>query len=258
MQVQVYEQAGESVVGFGGMGPRERLHLSGASALSDAELLAVLIGTGTRNEPVLVLASRVLQEAGGLPGLAKVESAQLHARAGIGPSKAARILAAIELGVRVQSRPFHPEQAISCSRDVEAALGPRLRDQVQEHFLALALDARHRPLAVHQVAVGGLSQCGFTPADAFRGALKLAAHAVIFVHNHPSGDIRPSEDDRQITRRLCRLGNLLGVQVLDHVIVGAGGYYSFQDAGLIPRLPLVIDLDTDLAESSALWDDSTP
>lgn len=220
-----------------GLGPRERLQLRGASSLSDAELLAVLLGTGTRAEPVEVLATRVLRESGGLAGLAHCQASWLCHRAGVGLGKAARICAAIELGVRVQSRPFRPQQAIRSSSDVAEAVRPRLQGEVREYFLALALNARHRPLALLDVAVGGLAQCGFTPGDAFRGALRHAAQAVVFVHNHPSGDVAPSVEDRQVTEHLCQVGELLGIVVLDHIIVASAGYFSFADAGWMPQVP---------------------
>lgn len=218
-------------------GPREQLQLRGAHSLSDADLLAVLLGTGSIGEPVQVLAARVLEETGGLAGLTQLTPATLCQRAGVGPTKAARICAALELGVRVQSRPLHPRRPIRCSQDVDKALRPRLQGETQEHFWALALDVRHRPLALLEIARGGLSQCAFTPGEAFRGALCQAASAVVFVHNHPSGDAQPSAEDRDMTARLLEVGELLGVRVLDHIIVAAQGYFSFLDAGWLGRPP---------------------
>ena len=215
------------------LGPRERLRLHGCTALSDAELIAVLLGTGTTREAVGTLATRLLTNAGGLSGLRRMGASGLSELSGIGLAKAARVSAALELGARVNTRPLHPGVPIRSSRDVDAALRPRLRDEPREHFLALALDVRHRPLAEILVAVGSLDSCGFTPADAFRRVVQEAASAVVFVHNHPSGEPQPSDADRVMTKRLQQAAELLGVRLLDHIILGAEGYFSFLDAGML-------------------------
>lgn len=220
-------------------GPRERLRSVGEKRLSDAELLAVLLGTGSRMEPVGVLATRVLHELGGLNGLAKVRPGALEELSGLGPTKASRIVAALELGRRVATRPLSRKVRITSSRDVDAAYRPRLGDSDVEHFVAIALDAKHRPIGEIEVARGGLSACPVAPADVFRALLREAASGVVLVHNHPSGEPSPSPEDVALTDRLERAGELLGVPVLDHVIIGREGYFSFLDAGLVspPRSP---------------------
>jgi DNA repair protein RadC len=217
-------------------GPRERLVLHGRAALSDAELIAVLLGTGTNQTPVAVVAARLLDYAGGLAGLARLSAAELETQAGIGTTKACRLLAALELGMRSHVRPLERRRALTSSRDVVAALGPRFAHEQREHFIALALDAKNQPLAELPVAIGGIAACAVAPADVFRPVLRAAAVSVLFVHNHPSGDPAPSAADVAITQRLCRAGELLGVHVLDHVILGGAGYFSFLDAGLMARL----------------------
>jgi DNA repair protein RadC len=217
-------------------GPRERLLLHGRAALSDVELIAILLGTGTRAAPVGVVAARLLDYAGGVPGLGRLSAAELETQPGIGTTKACRLLAALELGTRAQLRPLERRRAITSSRDVAAALSPRFVAEQREHFIALALDAKNHPLAELPVAVGGIAACSVAPADVFRPVLRAAAVSVLFVHNHPSGDPAPSEADLAITQRLCRAGQLLGVQVLDHVILGRDGYFSFLDAGLMAGL----------------------
>ena len=216
-------------------GPRERLSLHGRAALSDVELLAVLLGTGTSSAPVTVLASQLLEYAGNVHGLARLSLAELETHRGIGTTKAGRLLAAIELGTRIHARPLHHRQAVASSRDVAAALTPRLRDETREHFLAIALDAKNHPIAELSIALGGIVACSITPADVFRPVLRAAAVSVIFVHNHPSGDPFPSDADVAITRRLCQAGELLGIQVLDHLVLGRDGYFSFLDSGWMPR-----------------------
>lgn len=218
-------------------GPRERLQLRGAQELSNAELLSVLLGTGSSSEPVSVVAERLLREVGGLSGLLRAGLEQLGTTPGVGVVKACRIQAALELGMRAASVPLRAEAPIRSSRDVHAALGPRLRACAQEHFYVIAVDAKHRPLSEILVARGGLTACALTPADVFRPVLRVPAHAVVFVHNHPSGDPAPSDADVALTRKLAEAGALLGLSVLDHVIVGASGYFSFMDAGLLPIHP---------------------
>jgi DNA repair protein RadC len=217
-------------------GPRELLALHGVASLSDAELIALLLGTGSQLMPVAVLAAQLLERAGGLRGLARSSLAELEAVPGIGSSKASRLLAALELGVRVQSQPFLRARPLTSSGDVFAALGPRFRSETCEHFLAIALDAKNHPLCELAIARGGLLACSVTPSDVFRPVLRAAAVSVVFVHNHPSGDPVPSEADITITERLWRAGELLGVSVLDHIVLGRDGYYSFADEGVMARL----------------------
>ena len=145
-------------------GPRERLMLKGEQALSDAELLAIVLGTGTHNDPVGVVAQRLLDRVGGLVGLQRAGLAAISASPGIGATKACRLRAALELGTRANSRPFDKRAPIRCSNDVAAALRPRLRDEGREHFFALALDVRQRPIAEILVAVGSLRHARSRPA----------------------------------------------------------------------------------------------
>jgi DNA repair protein RadC len=214
-------------------GPRERLMLRGEHALSDADLLAVLLGTGTAGAPVHTVAQGLITRLGGLRGLRRAGLAAISACAGVGPIKACRIRAALELGVRACEKPLHPRTLIACSNDVAEAMRPRLLDAAREHFFALALDARQRLTAEILVAIGSLTACAVTPADVFRLLLREPAAGVIFVHNHPSGEPSPSREDVALTERLRQAGALLGIKVLDHVIVANEGHFSFLDAGLL-------------------------
>lgn len=214
-------------------GPRERLRTVGQRRLSDAELLAVLLGTGRQGEPVTVQAARLLHEVGGLSGLSKLGPGGLEQLSGLGPGKSCRIIAAVELGRRVVTRPLHRGARLASSRDVDAAYRPSLADADTEVFICIALDAKHRPIREIEIARGGLSACPVAPADVFRALLREAAAGVVLVHNHPSGEPTPSTDDVQLTERLARAGELLGIPVLDHVIVGREGHFSFLDAGLL-------------------------
>jgi DNA repair protein RadC len=215
------------------LGPRERLAMRGAAALSDAELLAVLLGTGSSDEPVQVLAARMLENLGGLHGLARRGISGLAQLRGIGTSKACRIAAAIEVGARLQAQPIAPNTRLRSSRQVDAALRPRFRHESREHFMVIALDAKQHPLAELHIATGGLTACAFSPADVFRPVLRHAAACIVLAHNHPSGDPTPSDDDIVLTRKLALLGIQLGIRVVDHVILGHETYFSFLDAGLL-------------------------
>jgi len=215
------------------LGPRERLMLRGEHLLSDAELIAVLLGTGCARDPVGVVAQKLIEQSGGLSGLRRAGISAISTCAGIGMIKACRLRAAIELGLRANTRPLHPRAPITCSRDVAEALGPRVRDASREHFFALALDAKNRPVAEILVAVGGLTACAVTPSDVYRLVLREPAAAVIFAHNHPSGETSPSPEDVSVTDRLRQAGAVLGIRVLDHVILGRDGHFSFLDAGLL-------------------------
>ncbi len=216
-------------------GPRERLARGGAEALSDAELVAILFGTGTTGMPVEVLAATVLAESGGLAGFERLGLGALAARGGVGDGKACRLLAAVEIGRRISTTPLLRGARIGSSRDIDAALRPRLGRAEVEHFLAIPLDAKNRPIGELRIASGGLSACPVAPSDVFRALLREAASGVVFVHNHPSGEPEPSAEDLQITERLVRAGALLGVRVLDHVIIARDSYFSFLDAGLLVR-----------------------
>jgi DNA repair protein RadC len=213
-------------------GPREKLAERGVEALSDGELVALLLGTGIKDEPVPALAEKLLLRAGGLKGLSRLTLAELESLAGIGAGKAARITAALELGRRVNALPLERGSKIASSEDLYRAFGPLLSHLPHEELWAVALDARQRVLARVLIARGGLSACPVHPADVFRPLLRESASAVVLVHNHPSGACEPSAEDLAFTERLARAGELLGVFVLDHVVVAAEGYFSCLDAGL--------------------------
>jgi DNA repair protein RadC len=214
-------------------GPRERLARVGVEALSDAELVAILLGTGTRAEPVTMMAARLLAETGGLCGLERLGAGGLADLRGLGEGKASRLLAAIEIGRRLATAPLVRGGRIASSRDVDAAFRARLARERVEHFFAVPLDARNRVLGEVRVALGGVSACPVSPGDVFRALVREAAVGAVLVHNHPSGDPTPSAEDIALTERLVRAGDLLGVRVLDHVIVAAEGAFSFLDAGLL-------------------------
>lgn len=214
-------------------GPRERMVRGGASALSDAELVAVLLSTGAQRAPALAIAAELLLLHGGVTGLRKVSASVLASTYGVGLGKAARILAGIELGARVAHLRPKLGRSVRSSADLFAALPPQLGLAEVESFYAIALDAKNRPLSVSCVAQGSVACCMVTPSDVYRAVLREAAVGVAFAHNHPSGDTEPSDEDVQLTTRLRQAGLLLGIHVVDHIIVGMDDYFSFVDAGLL-------------------------
>jgi len=211
--------------------PRERLARSGAAALSDTELLALVLGTG---HPSLgdakALARTLLARFHDLRGVLGAGGAELTSARGVGEARAARLLAVAELARRVASESLEPGATITSSSVVYDHFGPLLADAKRELFYALLLDTKNRVISKVRVSEGSLGASLVHPREAFRPAIREAAAAVLFLHNHPSGDPTPSGEDRRVTERLRQVGDLLGIPVLDHVIVGRRSYYSFSDA----------------------------
>jgi len=214
-----------------GDGPRERLRDLGPRALSDAELVALLLRTGARGVDVLSLSRSLLGRFGGLRGVVRATESELCGAPGIGPAKTASLVAALEIGRRLATRRLRIGDRISGPSDVYRHFFERLRDCPQECFLALHLDGRHRVRGEALVSQGTLTSSLVHPREVFYRAVRESAAALILVHNHPSGDPDPSSEDREVTRRLARAGEILGIRVLDHVIVAEQGYHSFGEAG---------------------------
>lgn len=211
--------------------PRERLRERGPAALSDAELLAILLvsGASTTGLTALDCSRMLLQEHLSLRNLTRASSAELCRTPGVGPVKASRILAALEIGRRVVSRKRRMGTVFQISQDVFDSYSLRLRDARQEAFTVILLDSKNRYLGDETVALGSLNQSIVHPREVFRPAIQWAAASVILLHNHPSGDPAPSEEDLRVTERLVEAGKLLGIRVLDHIIIGEGSYFSFFD-----------------------------
>ena len=219
--------------------PRERLAALGPHALSDAELLALLLRIGGHGSSALASARALLDLCGGLLGLARTSGRELARSRGVGPAKASSILAAVEIGRRLAALRLPQGQAIRGPEDVFRHYHPSLRHASQERFAVLLLDGRHRLLGEETISVGTLTASLVHPREVFRPALRACAAALILVHNHPSGDPSPSEEDRSVTERLARAGEILGVRVLDHVIVAERGWSSLREEGLLdPPEPL--------------------
>lgn len=217
--------------------PRERLLSEGEEHLSDSELLAIIIGGGTKQESAVALAKRLLSRFGSLRRLAQCSTAELGSLPGIGPAKVARIKAALAIARRFATEKVPAGTAIEGSRQLFMHFHERLQGLKKETFYTILLDTKHRMLGEEQVAVGSLSESVVHPREVFKRAIAESAAAVIFVHNHPSGNPDPSPQDRTLTRRLCEAGRLVGIRVLDHLIIGRDCYFSFAEEGLLDPQP---------------------
>ena len=214
--------------------PRERLWALGPHALTATELLAILLGTGGGGQDVLELARRLLEVSeGSLRRLAQRPSAELLRSRGIGPTKAARLIAAFELGARAAQEERPPVQRIREPEDVLRLFGTRLRDLQVEEFHLLALDSQSQVLREVLITRGLLNSSLVHPREVFRAAIAEAAAGIIVVHNHPSGDPTPSAEDRAATKQLSSAGRLLDVPLYDHVIIAGDRFVSFATAGLL-------------------------
>ncbi len=215
--------------------PRERLMSEGCAALSDAELLAILIGSGSREESALSLAARVLSLGGDSPaGLAGCAPQELMGLSGIGEARACAIAAGIELGRRIASAPASCNPKISRPSEAAALCMEEMRRLPKEVFRVLMLNVKSELIMKEDISVGGINASFSHPREVFSGAVRRGAYSVILMHNHPSGDPTPSAADIDTTRQLCEAGRILGIQVVDHILIGDGVYSSFREMKLLP------------------------
>lgn len=211
--------------------PRERLLRHGPEVLSDAELIAIILGSGSAGENVLDFARRLLDGAGDLGGISRADSGTLQRLRGMGPAKAAQIIAAIELGRRSQQIDPHERPKLATPESIYRLMGARLAARGREELYVLALDTRMRLLGAPRAINGGVNAISIRPAEVFREAVILQAPQVVLVHNHPSGDPQPSPQDVATTRGLAEAGKLLEIEVVDHVVIGQGRFVSMKREG---------------------------
>ena len=209
--------------------PRERLIAQGVDALSDAQLLAIMIRIGQKGQTALDIALRLVDHFNGLKGVANATVQELCQFEGIGPSKAAQILGAIEMGRRVVSNKSSLKGKFLSSQDIYRYFFPELSALKVEVFNAILLDTKNQLLKEVEISRGSLNQAIVHPREVFNKAIKESAASIILIHNHPSGDPAPSPEDIDLTQKLVKSGKLLGIPVLDHIIIGQGDYYSFAD-----------------------------
>jgi DNA repair protein RadC len=211
--------------------PREKLDRFGPGALGDNELVAVLVGHGASSAAALDVANRLLASTAGAHGLGRMTTEELARIDGVGPTIAARILAALELGRRTVCRPPTVRPQLLNARAMGALLVPEYGAHAVERFGVVLLDVRHRLIRTRLLTVGALDATVVQPRDVFRAATLAGAAAVVAFHNHPSGDVTPSTDDVVLTTRLVQAGELMGIDVLDHLILADTQYCSLREAG---------------------------
>ncbi len=214
--------------------PRERLLKLGIESLSSQELLALILGRGTRGESVMTIAQKLLSKFGNLRNIASASMEELTQIKGIGAAKAAQIKAAFEFSRRLEdSFSESTRLTIKSPEDVIKAVKSRLKGKKKEHFLVLSLDTRNHLINIHTISIGSLDSSIVHPREVFKDAISASAASVIFAHNHPSGDPSPSEDDIKLTRRLVQVGEILGIDVLDHIIICDTDHMSMKAKNLV-------------------------
>ena len=217
--------------------PREKLLVHGVSALSDPELIAILLRTGLRGANAVEVGRQLLEKYKSLTGISRCSVKELRKIPGIGQTKALELVAAFGLGQRLAHETLS-KQKLDSPELVSELVGPEMRQLRTESLRVILLDTRYRLLHIEEISVGSLNESIAHPREIFRPAITYSAYAVIVVHNHPSGDASPSQTDHSLTRRLAEAAELLEIKLLDHIIIGAPsegnpGYFSFKEAGVL-------------------------
>jgi DNA repair protein RadC len=213
--------------------PRERLQKFGPEALSAQELLALVIGRGISKKSVMSIAQELLTRFGNVKAISQATIEELSQIKGIGLAKAAQIKACFELGRREELEPELKNFNIKDPESVVKAIRASIKDKAKEHFKLILLNPRNKIIGISTISIGILNASLVHPREVFKDAITHTAASVVLAHNHPSGDPEPSEDDITITKRLIEAGKILGVEVIDHIIVGKNGFFSFKEKGLI-------------------------
>ncbi len=213
--------------------PRERLLRLGPSACTSSELLAILMRTGSHERSALGLADEIIRRFGGLKGAANASIDEMQGVKGIGEVKAIEIAAAVEIGKRLAIVSEGEKPSIQKPQDVANLLMPELRDERREHLKGLMLDTKNRLIKVISISTGTLDSSLVHPREVFREAIIATAASLILVHNHPSGDPTPSEEDKRVTTRLAGVGREIGIELLDHIILGHNRFISMKEKGML-------------------------
>ncbi len=213
--------------------PREKLLAYGAEYLATAELVAILLGTGNKRQPVLEVAGLIVNKYSDLSSLAKASPQELAQIEGIGVAKSVKIIAAFELASRIKSQEIIKKKSICSPQDVYDLVISKVQKENREVFILVLLNTKNRIITIETISIGSLNTSVVHPREVFRKAISWSCAGLILVHNHPSGDVTPSEEDRSLTLRLVESGKILGIDILDHVIIGQNEYYSFKENNFI-------------------------
>lgn len=213
--------------------PREKLYKFGADKLSEYELIAILLGSGSRNEDVLTLSKKLWQYMNKFHRISELAIDDLMEIEGIGLSKACSIISALELSKRINIRECVDNFSVGSPKSVADIFMNILRDEMKEHFYVLLLDTKNKIISWDEISKGDLNSSIVHPREVFKYALKYSANSIICLHNHPSGDPTPSMQDIEITKRLQEVGNLVGIKLLDHIIIGYNKYISLKEKGIM-------------------------
>ncbi|MCK8060667.1 MULTISPECIES: DNA repair protein RadC [unclassified Fusibacter] len=208
--------------------PRERLMNNGVKSLTNSELLAIILRTGTKEKSALALSSELLKTLGGLKGLAMADGSELKKISGIGDSKACQLMASFELARRYDCSKIKSDLKFTSPEDVFNYVHKELKFEDREHFLVIGLNTKNNIIGRHVVSVGTLNQTLVHPREVFNWAIKKSAASVVLAHNHPSGHVEPSREDVLLTERMVEAGKIVGIKVVDHIIVGNNEYYSLK------------------------------
>ncbi|QSZ27870.1 DNA repair protein RadC [Aceticella autotrophica] len=217
--------------------PRERLIKYGSGVLSNAELIAIIIGTGNKDESAILLSQRLIGEGRGLKYIMDTGVERLSETKGIGKAKAAKLKAALELGRRIALSGYNESIAVKKPDDIIGFMMDEMRYLKKEYFKVVMLNVKNKIIAVDTISIGSLNSSIVHPREVFKAAIERTASSLILVHNHPSGDPSPSNEDIEVSKRITQSGNILGIKVLDHIIIGDGigislkekGYYNFEN-----------------------------
>ena len=213
--------------------PRERLQKLGPDALSSQELLALVIGRGIPKKSVMTIAQELMARFGNVKAISQATLEELSQIKGIGPAKAAQIKACFELAKRENLEADEESFDIKNPEAVFKLMSSSIKDKAKEHFKLILLNSRNKKIGLSTISIGTLTTSLVHPREVFKDAITHSAASVILCHNHPSGDPEPSEDDLKITRKLVESGKILGIEVIDHIIIGKTNFYSFREKGLI-------------------------
>jgi len=213
--------------------PRERLQKFGAEALSAQELLALVIGRGIPKKSVISIAQELLAKFGNIKAISQATIEELSQIKGIGLAKAAQIKACFELGRREELEPEFKNYDIKDPESVVKAIRASIKDKAKEHFKLILLNPRNKIIGISTISIGTLNASLVHPREVFKDAITHSAASVVLAHNHPSGDPEPSEDDIKITKKLVESGEILSIEVIDHIVIGKNNFCSFKERGLM-------------------------